>query len=269
MFRICAIGDVVGKAGRRCVARILPHIRKEFDPHIVLCNGENAAGGFGLTKKVYEELSTKQGIDAITMGNHWHDKREIYEFGPKMPNLVLPGNMENVETLGEGLKILTSASGQRYAVINLIGRAFMKHKNSCPFQAADELIGRIPSSVKIRIVDFHAEATSEKQALAQYLRRRISLFYGTHTHTPTADERIFDAHTGFATDVGMTGAYDSVIGIKTETSLSKFLGTAKKSYEPAKKDPWLCALLATVDPETGACKDIRRTRIELSLLGDE
>lgn len=243
--------------------QLLPKLRSDHTPDLVICNGENAAGGFGLTKKIFDELTKKYLVDAVTMGNHWHDKREIYDYGPSQPNLVLPANMGNVEDLSDGLKILTSKTGVRYAVINLIGRAFMTHDNRCPFQAADMLIDRIPDSVKVRVIDLHAEATSEKQALAHYVSGRVSLIYGTHTHTPTADERIFTSHTGFATDLGMTGAYDSVIGIKTEASLGRFLGKDKQKFEPAKKDPWLCALLADIEPTTGACVHIERVRYKL------
>lgn len=264
MIRICSIGDIVGKAGRTAVHQLVPVIKEKYSPDVVICNGENAAGGFGLTKKIFDELTKKYGVDVVTMGNHWHDKPEIHQYGPAQPNLVLPGNMSNVDELSDGLKILTSKTGIRYAVINLIGIAFMKPGNDCPFRAADELIARIPESVKVRVIDFHAEATSEKQALGHYVTERVSLFYGTHTHTPTADDRIFKNHTGFATDVGMTGAYDSVIGIKKEASIARFLGEGKKKFEPAKADPWLCALIADIDETTGRCVKLERVRLELS-----
>ena len=268
MLKICAIGDIVGKAGRNALNQLLPVIKKNHSPDIIICNGENAAGGFGLTKKVFDELTKKIGVDVITMGNHWHDKPEIYNFAPAQPNIVLPGNMGNVENLADGMKILTSKNGIRYAVINLIGTAFMKPGNACPFQAADELLSRIPQSVKVKIVDFHAEATSEKQALGHYLAERVSLFYGTHTHTPTADERVLKSHTAFATDVGMTGAYDSVIGIKIEASIARFIGAGNKKFEPAKGDPWVCALVAEIEPSSGKCANLQRLRLKLSDIKD-
>ena len=184
MLRICSIGDIVGKAGRTAIHQLLPVIKEKFDPDVIICNGENAAGGFGLTKKVFDELTKKYGVDVITMGNHWHDKPEIHKFAPGQPNLVLPGNMGNVEELSDGLKILTSKNGVRYAVMNLIGISFMKPGNSCPFKAADELIARIPESVKVRVLDFHAEATSEKQALGHYVTERVSLFFTVLILTP-------------------------------------------------------------------------------------
>ena len=264
MLRVLAIGDVVGRAGRNVISSILPRVKETHNPDIVICNGENAAGGFGLTKKIYTEITEKFQIDAITMGNHWHDKPEIFSFIDSKPNLVVPGNMSNVDELADGLSILRTKTGLRYAIINLIGVAFMKPGNSCPFIAADEILKKIPDSVKVRILDFHAEATSEKQALANYLARRVSLFYGTHTHTPTADERIIDGYTGFATDLGMSGAYDSVIGIRKEASIARFLNKKASKFEPAKNDPWFCGVVADIDPADGRCISIERIRLKLN-----
>lgn len=258
MLKVLAIGDIMGKPGRSALERFLPILVEEQKPDIIIANGENAAGGFGLTEKVFLQLTEKLGIFCITMGNHWRDKPEIESFFRKYPNLVLPGNMGNVDQLSDGLKILKTPGGQSIAVINLIGVTFMVQGNSSPFAAIDRLLSQIPSYVKIIIVDFHAEATSEKQALAQYLAGRISLFYGTHTHTPTADERILAQHTGYVTDVGMTGPYDSVIGVKKQLSIARFLGQDKPKFEPATKDLWCCAIYAELDFETGACRQIKR-----------
>ncbi len=266
MIKIIALGDIMGKAGRLCLERLLPKIREIHTPDFVLVNGENAAGGFGLTKKIYDQFVGPYGIDAITMGNHWHDKREIYEFGPKAERLILPANMGNVDHEGMGLKILTSKGGERVAVMNLIGRTFMKEGNRDPFKALDKVLDMIPSSVKIRILDIHAEATSEKQALAWYCAGKVSLVYGTHSHVPTADDRILVGHTAFTTDIGMTGPYGSVIGIRKEAAIHRMQTGEKKKFEPAAEDPWLCAIVAEIHETTGAASKISRIRLELSQL---
>lgn len=265
MTRVLAIGDVIGKAGRRCLDRLLPRLRTEHAVDIVIVNGENAAGGFGLTEKIYRNFVGQLQIDAVTMGNHWHDKREIYEFAPKADRLILPANMGNVEHEDSGIKILTASSGVRFAVVNLIGRAFMVDGNRDPFKVVDKLIAQIPASVKIRIVDIHAEATSEKQALGWYLAGRVSLVYGTHQHVPMADERILLGKTGYITDLGMTGGYDSVIGMRKEGAIQRLLTGDKSKLEPALGDPWLCGLVADIDDETGHCRSVNRLRLELNL----
>lgn len=261
-----AIGDLVGKAGRRSIQEILPLVREKYSPDIVIANGENAAGGFGITKKIFNSLTGKHEVDCVTTGNHWHDKREVYDFYQDTDRLIVPANMMNVDNVEDGYTILTSHSGVKYAVVNLIGKAFMHPDNKSPFEFADKILERIPAHVKVRILDFHAEATSEKQAIAHYLSGKFSLVYGTHTHVPTGDERIIDDFTGFTTDVGMTGAYDSVIGIKKEASLNRMLHGIKKKFEPATKDLWLCFVIAHIDESTGACKKIERHRLELDRL---
>ncbi len=268
MIKILAIGDVIGKPGRRALAKLLPLARQRTQADIVLCNGENAAGGFGLTKKIYAQFTDSFGVDCVTMGNHWHDKPEIHSFAPEAERIVLPVNMMNVDGLRKGYRILTSKSGVQFAVINLIGRAFMHPDNRDFFEPVDQILNQLPSSCKVRIVDFHGEATSEKQAIAQYLKGRVSLCYGTHSHVPTADERILDNFTGFTTDIGMTGPYDSVIGIRSEAAILRMKTGERKKFEPATNDLWFCFIVATVDPITGQCKQIERFRWELDKLKD-
>jgi len=257
--RLLAIGDVVGKTGRRCLDLALNLAHKKYSPDIVLANGENAAGGFGLTEKIYHYFTEQLAIDCITMGNHWHDKREIYNYLSKADRLVLPANMANVSDENNGLKVIRSHSGKEFAAINLIGQAFMHGENRNPFQAADRLVAKIPAGTKVRIVDMHAEASSEKQGIARYLTGQVSLVYGTHSHVQTADERILSSKTGYLTDIGMTGAYDSVIGMQEEAALQRMItGKKGKSFEPAKGDPWFCFLVADLDPDTGFCQKIER-----------
>jgi metallophosphoesterase (TIGR00282 family) len=269
MIKILAIGDVIGKPGRRALAKLLPLARQQLSPDIVLCNGENAAGGFGLTKKIYTQFTETFGIDCVTMGNHWHDKPEIHSFASEASRLVLPVNMMNVEGLQKGYRLLKTPSGVPFAVINLIGRAFMHPDNRDFFDPVDQILEQLPGNCKIKIVDFHAEATSEKQAMAHHLKGRVSLCYGTHSHVPTADERILNSCTGFTTDIGMTGPYDSVIGIRSEAALLRMKTGERKKFEPATHDLWFCFILATVDPVTGQCVRMERFRWELDKIKDQ
>jgi metallophosphoesterase (TIGR00282 family) len=262
LVTIAAIGDVIGKPGRRCLEAFLPNLRAKFQPDIITANGENLAGGFGLTKKIFDEMITKLQIDCMTMGNHWADKREINEFFAGEEKLILPANAFNVSSERDGFTILQTKSQASYCVINVIGRVFMHQGNRCPFKAMDVILDQIPAHVKIRILDIHGEASSEKQALARYVMGKVSLVYGTHCHVPTADERILGGHTGYITDLGMTGAYESIIGMRENQALHRFLTGEKKSLEPAKGDPWLCFIVAKIDPSTGQCTSIERFRWE-------
>jgi metallophosphoesterase (TIGR00282 family) len=269
MMKVLAIGDVMGKPGRRALARLLPVARQRFQPDIVLCNGENAAGGFGLTRKIYDQFVEKFGVDCVTMGNHWHDKPEIHSFAPKAERLVLPANMMNVQGLEAAYRVLTSHSGHMFAVINLIGRAFMHPDNRDFFAPVESILAQLPQNCRVRIVDFHGEATSEKQAIGHFLKGRVSLCYGTHSHVPSGDERVMGGHTGFVTDIGMTGPYDSVIGIRTEAAILRMQTGERRRFEPATGDLWFCFVLATIDPSTGQCVKMERYRWELDRMQDE
>jgi metallophosphoesterase (TIGR00282 family) len=262
MIRILAAGDVIGKPGRKALAKLLPLARESFSPDIVIVNGENAAGGFGLTQKIYDQFISSFGIDCVTMGNHWHDKPEIHSFAPTAERLVLPANMMNVGDNALAYRVLETKSGVPFAVINLIGKAFMHPDNRDFFKPLDEIFAKLPAQCRIRIVDFHAEATSEKQALGHFLKGKASLVYGTHSHVPTADERILEGGTGYTTDLGMTGPYDSVIGIRSEAALLRMQTGERKRFEPATHDLWFCFVLADIDPNTGKCIKIERYRWE-------
>jgi metallophosphoesterase (TIGR00282 family) len=263
VIRVLAIGDVIGKPGRRCIQELLPRARARFAPDIVVANGENLAGGFGLTRKVFDELTKKHGVDCVTSGNHWFDKRDVYDIINDCPNFLRPANMFNISDPTSGLAILKAKGGAPFAVINLYGRAFMKGENRCPFKTVDELLPKIPGSIKTIIVDVHGEASSEKQALGHYLADRVSVLYGTHTHCPTADERIINGRLGFVTDVGMTGPYDSVIGIRKEASIERLTTGNRRNFEPATRDLWFCFIVCDIDPVTGQCLQIQRLRWEL------
>ncbi len=250
----------MGRAGRQCLHANLPRIKANYAPDIFIANGENLAGGYGITEKLFKELISDYGVDVVTTGNHWHDQPETKNFYRSTSQLLVPANMYNVSELQAGYCVALTKTKVPYAVINLTGRLFMKGNNRCPFEYLDKILANIPSGIKVRVVDFHGEATSEKQALAHYAAGRVSLIYGTHTHCPTADERIIAGKTGYLTDVGMTGAYDSVIGVEVALSLQSFLSPVRPRFKPAEGDPWLCAVLATIDTATGYCTAIERIK---------
>jgi 2',3'-cyclic-nucleotide 2'-phosphodiesterase len=253
-LNILFIGDIFGRPGRTLVADHLRDLVERHELGLVIANGENAAAGFGITPRLTEELLAL-GIDVLTTGNHIWDRREIMEHFPEQPRLLRPANF--VSGPGGGCYRGTTRSGVEYAVLNLQGRVFMA-PSDCPFRTADRLLEEIPASCKIRIVDIHAEATSEKIAMGWHLDGRATAVLGTHTHVPTADERVLPKGTAYITDVGMSGPYDSVIGIKKETILEKFLTQMPSRFEPAEDDARLCAVLIQADTETGRAISIER-----------
>jgi len=256
-MRILFIGDICGHPGRQIVKQTLPALREELRPDLVLANAENAAGGFGITPALVEELLDLE-IAVLTSGNHIWDKKEIYPYFHDQVNsrLLRPANFPPGNP-GRGLFIGKTPAGIGYAVMNLQGRIFMPPID-CPFRKADELLAGIPADVKIRIVDMHAEATSEKQALAWYLDGRVTAVLGTHTHIPTADEMILPEGTAYITDLGMTGPYESVIGMDRQAIIQKFLDQMPARFEVAKGDVRLSAVLLEADSQTGRAQSIQR-----------
>jgi metallophosphoesterase (TIGR00282 family) len=256
---ILFVGDIFGSAGRRIVHEHLPHVLETNAVELLVINGENAAGGFGITPSIAEEIFD-MGAHVITTGNHIWDKREIFEYmivpacsHERGRRILRPANYA-VGTPGFGVYEGTLPAGQTYAVINLQGRVFM---SSCddPFRKADELLHHIKS--KVIVVDFHAETTSEKVALGWYLDGRVTAVLGTHTHIPTADARVLPEGTAYQTDVGMSGPYDSVIGVETELVLNRFLTGMPGKFEPAKGNPRMCAALIGCDGGTGRANSIQ------------
>jgi metallophosphoesterase (TIGR00282 family) len=237
---------------------------------LVVANGENAAAGFGLTVDVVAELFD-MGIDVMTTGNHVWDKRDGLVCLDQEPALLRPANYP-AETPGRGFGVFKTAAGIPVVVVNLEGRVFMGNLDcpfrkaegnlDCPFRNADAILEELDSDQKIVFVDFHAEATSEKGALAAYLDGRVSAVVGTHTHVQTADERVLPEGTAFITDAGMTGARDSVIGIRKELSIQRFLTQMPVRYEIAKKDPVLCGVVVSIDESTGKATGIERVQVE-------
>jgi metallophosphoesterase (TIGR00282 family) len=263
--RILFVGDIFGSAGRHIVREHLPHVLETQAVDLLVINGENAAGGFGITPSIAEEIFDL-GAHVITTGNHIWDKREIFEY-MAVPSdshgrgrrILRPANYA-VTTPGFGLYEGVLDDGQTYAVINLQGRVFM---SSCddPFRKADELLAKIKA--KVILVDVHAEASSEKVALGWYLDGRVTAVLGTHTHIPTADERVLPGGTAYQTDVGMSGPYDSVIGVEKELVLQRFLTGMPGKFEAAKGNPKMCAALIECDGASG-----RAFRIQRIMLGE-
>ncbi len=259
-MNILFVGDIFGAPGRYIVREHLPQLMETHAVDLLVINGENAAGGFGITPSIAEELFDL-GAHVITTGNHIWDKKEIFEYmtvpadsHARGRRVLRPANYA-AQTPGFGVYQGTLPNGTAYAVINLQGRVFM---SSCddPFRKADELLKTI--TAKIILLDIHAETTSEKVALGWYLDGRVTAVLGTHTHIPTCDERILPGGTAFQTDVGMSGPYDSVIGVETELVLKRFLTGMPGKFEPAKANPKMCATLISCDGGTGRAHHIQR-----------
>jgi 2',3'-cyclic-nucleotide 2'-phosphodiesterase len=265
--RILFIGDIFGRPGRTIVHELLPHLVGTHQIDLVIANGENSAAGFGITPALADDL-LDMGISVITTGNHIWDKREIIDYFNNAKDdayspahrVLRPANYP-AGTPGWGLYEGKTRDGVAYAVINLQGRVFMT-SNEDPFRTADELLKQIQA--KVILVDFHAEATSEKMALGWHLAGRVTAVLGTHTHVPTADERILPGGTAYQTDVGMTGPYDSVIGVTKETILQKFLTNMPSRFEAATGDVKLCAVVIDCDPATGRASRIERIMADVS-----
>ncbi len=259
-MNILFVGDVFGSAGRHIVREHLPHVVQNNAVDLLVINGENAAGGFGITPSLAEELFDL-GAHVITTGNHIWDKREIFDYmtvpadsHERGRRVLRPANYA-VGTPGFGVYEGALPNGQTYAVMNLQGRVFM---SSCddPFRKADEMLSKIKA--KVILLDIHAEASSEKVALGWYLDGRVTAVLGTHTHIPTADNRILHNGTAFQTDVGMSGPYDSVIGVEKELVLARFLTGMPGKFEAAKGNPKMCAVLIMCDGATGRATEIQR-----------
>jgi len=265
-LNILFVGDIFGSAGRKIVREHIGHIRSTHNVELSVINVENAAGGFGVTPQIAEEVFD-WGADVLTTGNHVWDKRELADYLKSVPadsherprRVIRPANFAS-GLPGYGVYEGVTQSGVPYAVLNLQGRVFMSGTND-PFNAATELLAGIKA--KVILLDFHAEATSEKVAMGWHLDGRVTAVLGTHTHVPTADERILPGGTAYQTDVGMSGPYDSVIGVEKELVLHRFLTGMPGKFEAAKGNPKMCAALIECDPVTG-----RATRIQRIMLGE-
>ena len=256
-MNILFIGDIFASPGRRIVADHLQDIVQSNHIDLAIANAENAAGGFGITPSIAEELFAL-GLDVLTSGNHVWDKRELFDYFTRQPRLLRPANYPDAP--GRGIIAIRARNGVECAVLNLQGRTYMPPID-CPFRTADRLLAELDPAVRVRFVDFHAEVTSEKVAMGWYLDGRVSAVVGTHTHIPTADTRILPGGTGYQTDCGMTGPYGSVIGVDTAIILQRFLTGLPVRMEASKNSPELHAVIVDVDESTGKARAIRRHAI--------
>lgn len=263
-LRLVLIGDIVGKPGMRIACDAVPWLRRAMAIDVVIANAENAADGSGLRCVDYRRL-IEHGVNVVTLGDHLYRKREIMEPLTNENNIIRPANLPQ-SAPGRGSTVYTARDGIAVGVMNLIGRVFMKPVD-CPFQAADRELAAMDPAVKLRLVDFHAEATSDKQLMGRYLDGRVSAVLGTHTHVATADEQILPCGTGFQCDVGMTGPFDSVLGRKTAAVMEATLHGVPVPFQVAVGDVRLNGTWVDVDIATGACQaigriDVREDRIQ-------
>jgi hypothetical protein len=257
-MHILFVGDIFASPGRRMLADHLADIVEANHVDLAVANAENAAGGFGLTPSIAEELFG-MGLDVLTSGNHVWDKREIGDYIARQPRLLRPANYPDAP--GSGVIVVRARNGVECAVINLQGRTYMP-PTDCPFRKADQILAGLDPAIKVKFVDFHAEVTSEKVALGWYLDGRVSAVVGTHTHVPTADTRILPGGTAYQTDCGMTGPYHSVIGVDIEIVTRRFLTGLPVRMEAARQSPELHAVVVEVDPSTGRALAVRRHAIQ-------
>lgn len=257
-MKILCIGDIVGNPGRHVAQRVLPDYVARERIDFVIGNGENAAGGSGLTPKVAEKLFNL-GIDVLTNGDHCFRRSEIMQLLERDPRVLRPSNFPR-ETPGRGAAIVESRGGVPVGIVNLLGRVFMTPIDD-PFREADRAVSLLAPKTPVIVVDFHAEATSEKVAMGWFLDGRVSAVVGTHTHVQTADERVLPKGTGYITDLGMTGPYDSVIGREKDKVIQKFWTHIPVKYDVAEGDPRLCGVLLEVNPGNGKCTSISRVRL--------
>jgi len=258
-MRVVFIGDIVGRVGRETVRKLLPWVTEKYRPDFVIANAENAAGGRGLNAAIARDLF-EWGVHGITMGNHTWDNKEIFDFIDDEPRIVRPANL-TPGTPGRGSMIVKNNSGKELGVINLIGRTFLPPSED-PFRAADELVAELRKKTKCLLVDFHAEATSEKIAMGWHLDGKVSLVVGTHTHVQTNDERILPEGTAYVTDVGMTGPRDGILGMDKESVLYKFRTGLPSRFTVAEGKWMFSAVFVDINEETGCATQIQLIRTD-------
>ena len=261
-MRLLLIGDIVGKPGEKIVTRSLPGLRKREQLDLIVANAENAADGSGLSPSIYRRLIAA-GVDVITLGDHIYRRSEIASVLESEANIVKPANFPGAAP-GKSWCVATAADGTRVAVVSLLGRVFMRPVD-CPWAAIDRVLTEIPAEVKVRLVDFHAEATSDKQVMGRYLDGRVTAVLGTHTHVTTADEQIFPKGTAFQCDVGMTGPHESILGRRIDRVTETTITFQPTQFDVAEGDVRLSGTIVEADPATGQATAIRR----LVLTADE
>ena len=259
-INVLCIGDIVGKPGRSALVEHLPGIVASHSIDCVIVNAENAAGGSGLTEKIYDKL-LNCGTNIITLGDHIYKKREIIPVLERSSQMAKPANL-STHAAGKTYTLYRTAKGPVVAVVTLLGRIFMRQPANCPFAAIDELLPKLKQQADIVIVEVHAEATSEKVALGYYLDGKVSLVFGTHTHVQTADEKIMPRGTGYITDIGMTGPHYSVLGRNVENVVKSMRTQMPFMYDIAREDPRVSGIMATIDSNTKQTEMIRRMHLK-------
>ncbi len=257
-MKVLCIGDIMGEPGRRAVARAVPRLIAQHHIDAVVANGENLAGGFGITPELAEELF-ETGISVITTGNHAWDKKEAVDYFSREPRLLRPANYP-AGVPGNGSVVIETAGGEKLAVLQLMGRVYMPTID-CPFQTAKRELSRLKRETSSIVVDMHAEATSEKMAMGHFLDGEVIAVVGTHTHVQTADEQLLPKGTAYITDIGMTGPLHSVIGVKKELAIEKFLTAMPRRFEVASGPSVFCAVLLELDPRLGKAISFERIRL--------
>jgi metallophosphoesterase (TIGR00282 family) len=258
-LNILCIGDIVGRPGRRIIADTLKPLVKERGIDCVIANAENAAGGSGLTPQIYDKL-LRYGVNLITLGDHTYRKRDIISTLETADNIARPANFSPAAA-GKGFALYRTGKGPTVAVVALIGRLFMKGSD-CPYNAIDRILPQLKQKAEVVVIDFHAEATSEKIAMGYHLDGRVGLVFGTHTHVVTADERILPKGTAYITDIGMTGAHDSVLGRGVESVLKSFRTQMPYPFEIATGDVRMNGVLVTIDTNANKAERIERIRVD-------
>ena len=259
-MKILFVGDVYGRPGRRAAAELIPRLKEKHEVDFVIVNGENSAGGFGITEKIGRKIHA-YGADVITTGNHVWDQKDSMPYIMAGEKILRPANFPS-DVGGIGSGVFVSASGIPVGVVCLQGRTNMLMLD-CPFQIGQSIVERLQEETRVIVVDFHAEATSEKIAFGWFLDGKVSAVLGTHTHVQTADEQVLPDGTAYMTDVGMTGPHDSVIGAEKEAAVRRFINRMPVRFEPASGDIKLCGVLLDVDEATGKSRSIKRLRIDL------
>ncbi|RJP32715.1 MAG: YmdB family metallophosphoesterase [Phycisphaerales bacterium] len=261
-LRILCVGDVVGQPGRRALRHGLEEIANSRAVDCAIVNVENAAGGSGLTAQLYDKFRN-MGAHVLTLGDHVYRRKEIIPILERSDCAVRPANLPK-DAPGKEFAVYRTRSGHAIAVISVLGRLFMKQPLDCPFRTVDRVLGLLPPDVRVVVVDVHAEATSEKVAMGWHLDGRVSVVFGTHTHVPTADERVLPRGTAYVTDVGMTGPYDSVLGRRTDRVLSAMITGVPISFDVATQDARMSGIIAEVDPRNGKALAIERVHVRVA-----
>jgi 2',3'-cyclic-nucleotide 2'-phosphodiesterase len=265
-LRILCLGDIVGRPGRQVVHEKLPSLVKQHQVDLVIANAENIAGGSGITQNLFHKIRS-YGIDVVTLGDHIYRKIDIIPTLQTSERIVRPANLSSAAA-GRTFTVVTTNSGASVAVMSLLGRIFMNLPSDDPFAAAERVLKQIPRHVRVVICDVHAEASSEKVALGHYLDGRVSLVFGTHTHIPTADAKILPGGTGYISDVGMCGPYDSVLGRRKDRVIKHMTTNMPAPFDVATGDVRLCGVLAEIDADTGRAISIQRIEEKTSDIQD-